>query len=215
MSAVSVNTFPAINALDSRSITVATILLLHIGFFFALNNGLSFSALVFKPGDLVVVPTEEVEPPPITRPKIPEPSQTWGPFITTPAPSLPPIDTEDTSIRKREDAPTPTGGVARIPVPVEPVIIEPAIPASGLSEPLYPVPDIRAGNTGTVLLSLEILPNGRVGQIRLLQSSGYARLDQSALKEARKWRFVPGKRDGVPVVLWKEVPITFELQNRN
>ena len=86
--------------------------------------------------------------------------------------------------------------------------------SAGLSEPIYPASEIRAGHTGTALLLLEILPNGWVGQVRLEQSSGFGKLDQSAMREARKWRFVPGTRDGIPVTLWKQVPIKFELHDR-
>jgi protein TonB len=97
---------------------------------------------------------------------------------------------------------------------LQPIIIAPAIPSAGLSEPIYPASEIRAGHTGTALLLLEILPNGRVGEVRLEQSSGFSKLDQSAMREARKWRFVPGTRDGVPFKLWKQVPIKFELHDR-
>ena len=62
-------------------------------------------------------------------------------------------------------------------------------------------------------LSVEVLPNGRVGQVRIEQSSGYVKLDESAVREARKWRMKPGMQDGVATAMWKRVPITFRLKN--
>lgn len=215
MSAISVNTFPAINTFQSpRSWFLALIVVLHVGFFFALNSGLSFSTLVLPPREFKVSLIEEAVPVPPPTPHLVEPSTTWSPsVVTTPPDALPLEDADPHPIDSFE--PTPVPPVDLGPVESGPVIVEPAIPASGLSEPLYPASEIRAEHAGTVLLSLEILPNGRVGEIRLLQSSGYVKLDQSAVRQARKWRFVPGSRDGVPVVRWKQVPVTFELQNRD
>jgi periplasmic protein TonB len=98
-------------------------------------------------------------------------------------------------------------------VPRTPVISEPEFdPRIGFSEPAYPAAEIRAGHTGTVLISIYVLENGRVGEVRLDQSSGYKRLDESALREARRWRLTPAMRDGVPVAMWKQLPVTFRLQ---
>jgi protein TonB len=64
-----------------------------------------------------------------------------------------------------------------------------------------------------VWLSVEILPSGRVGLVRIDQSSGYPKLDESAAREARRWRMKPGMHDGVATAMWKRVPITFRLKN--
>ena len=215
MSAISLNTFPAINTFHSpRSWFLAVIVILHVGFFFALNSGLSFSGLVTPPKVFKVSLIDEASPPQRTARPIVEPNTVWTPQIVTRPPDAPTIEDIDSGLRSFRD-PTPLPPVERSTGPAQPMIIEPSIPTSGLSEPIYPASEIRAEHSGTVLLSLEILPNGRVGEIRLVQSSGYAKLDQSALREARKWRFVPGSRDGIPAARWKQVPVTFELHNRN
>lgn len=82
-----------------------------------------------------------------------------------------------------------------------------------MSEPLYPSSEIRAGNAGTVVLSVLVLENGRIGHVRLDHSSGHPRLDESAMREARRWRLRPGMRDGVPVAMWKQIPVTFRLKD--
>jgi protein TonB len=44
----------------------------------------------------------------------------------------------------------------------------------------------------------------------VLKSSGYDMLDQSALETVRaRWRFIPARRDGVPVADTVQVPIRF------
>ena len=54
--------------------------------------------------------------------------------------------------------------------------------------------------------------DGNAQQAELRQSSGFDRLDQAALETVRKWRYVPGKRGGVPEAMWFNVPIIFVLE---
>jgi periplasmic protein TonB len=214
MSATTVNSFPPLHAFNSpRSWFLALIVILHIGFVWALSNGLSFSKLILPPPEFDVDFLEDQTPIP-PKPQDPivdvEPiSFSYVPPVPVPSPEYAPDD----SIIGRPIAPE-LPPITRTTTVPEPVIIEPAIPSSGLSEPIYPASAIRAGHEGTVLLSLEVLDHGRVGEVRLLQSSGYVKLDESALREARKWRFIPGRRDGRAVTLWKQVPVTFELKDR-
>jgi protein TonB len=84
-----------------------------------------------------------------------------------------------------------------------------------LSQPRYPSPDIREGNEGNADVEVYVLPNGRVADARIVRSSGFERLDQSAIEEAkRNWRLVPATRDGVPFAQWYKVRVTFKLTNR-
>jgi len=84
-----------------------------------------------------------------------------------------------------------------------------------LSQPPYPPTDIRMGNEGNADVEVYVLPNGRVGDARIVRSTGYERLDKSALDEAkRNWRLVPATRDGQPVAQWCKVRVTFKLTTR-
>ena len=47
-----------------------------------------------------------------------------------------------------------------------------------------------------MLVSAEILADGTVGSIKLKRSSGYAILDDSAVKAVKKWLFQPGQQLG-------------------
>ena len=81
-----------------------------------------------------------------------------------------------------------------------------------MSQPRYPSADTRLGNEGNVDVEVYVLPNGRVGDARIARSSGFERLDQSAVEEARRnWRLVPATRDGVPFPQWYKVRVTFKL----
>jgi len=79
-------------------------------------------------------------------------------------------------------------------------------------KPLYPQEARDKGLEGEVILRVEVLPNGRVGQIDLKQSSGYLLLDRSALTAVRGWRFIPAKKGEKAIPLWVNIPIKFQLQ---
>ena len=70
----------------------------------------------------------------------------------------------------------------------------------------------RMGEQGKVVLRVLIDAQGVPQQVELKQSSGYERLDQQALETVQRWRFVPGKRNGVPEAMWNVVPIQFVLE---
>ena len=59
-----------------------------------------------------------------------------------------------------------------------------------------------------VLIGADGLPQ----KSELRQSSGFDRLDDAALATVMKWRYVPGKRDGIAEAMWFNVPITFRLE---
>ena len=79
-------------------------------------------------------------------------------------------------------------------------------------KPPYPPEARERGYQGEVLLKVEVLVNGRVGQIEINKSSGYEILDQSALSTVKRWRFIPAQKEETPISLWVNVPIKFQLQ---
>ncbi|HLS81527.1 MAG TPA: energy transducer TonB, partial [Steroidobacter sp.] len=85
-------------------------------------------------------------------------------------------------------------------------------PRRPLSQPQYPPASRRAGEEGTVILEVLVLENGRVGDARIKQSSGYSRLDEAALREVKRtWRLRPGTENGKPVQMWGQFAVTFKL----
>ncbi len=79
-------------------------------------------------------------------------------------------------------------------------------------KPAYPPEAREKGHQGEVVLRVEVLVNGRVGQIEIKKSSGYELLDHSAFITVKQWRFVPAKRGEVSIPLWVNIPIKFQLE---
>ena len=78
--------------------------------------------------------------------------------------------------------------------------------------PPYPLVARRLGKEGVVLLEVLVTPDGRAADVRMIRSSGFAPLDESAVTTVReRWRFVPARRDGVAVESRVTVPIRFRL----
>ncbi|HMM23173.1 MAG TPA: energy transducer TonB [Selenomonadales bacterium] len=81
-------------------------------------------------------------------------------------------------------------------------------------DPVYPEQARQAGREGTVELRVQILANGRPGEISVQRSSGWDLLDEAAVKAVRKWRFIPAKeRDsGRAVSCHTNLPVVFRLK---
>ena len=77
--------------------------------------------------------------------------------------------------------------------------------------PVYPYEARQQGWEGAVIIEAEVLPSGRCGQARVMTSSGYRVLDESALQAIRRWQFKPATRGAVAVSVWVEIPVTFRL----
>jgi protein TonB len=80
-------------------------------------------------------------------------------------------------------------------------------------DPKYPSLSLRLREQGLVKLRVHITEEGRAGEGTLHTSSGYERLDKSAIDSVKNhWRFRPAQRRGEPVASWEVVPVRFELQ---
>jgi len=87
-------------------------------------------------------------------------------------------------------------------------------PRHPLSQPPYPPQIIREGFQGTVDIEVYVLPNGRVGDARVIKSTGREALDNSAIAEAKRyWRLLPATRDGEPIAQWHKLRVTFKLKD--
>ncbi len=68
------------------------------------------------------------------------------------------------------------------------------------------------GEQGKVLLRVYINAQGQPEKIEIKQSSGFERLDETAVATVQRWKFAPGKRNGEPEAMWHVVPINFVLK---
>jgi protein TonB len=215
MSATTVNAFPPLHAFtSSRSWFIALIVLLHAGFFWALTHGVTIGDLKLEPPVIVDFLPDKTKPEP--EPLKPKPPEGGMQADVDPVPLPPEIDYRE---KAAEGAPQadpraePVAGPGSNE-PVPPIVVEPkSDPRYPFTEPAYPVSEIRMGHEGTVYLKVQVLPNGRVGAVQIERSSGFVKLDESAMREARTWRMKPGMHDGVATAMWTVVPIKFRLKN--
>ncbi|MBA3772279.1 MAG: energy transducer TonB [Ramlibacter sp.] len=212
--------------LPSRNIVIGgTVVLLHVAALWALQSGLLRRAVeivvpVEMLTELVTPPAPKVEPPPALPPAPPQVSK---PVVRKAAPR--PLAAP--AVRPEPQA--PMGVVTPEPVPpiAEPVAPAPAPPAPPPAprielpsssadylqnpKPAYPPISKRLGEQGKVVHSVLIGADGMPISAKLVHSSGYPRLDEAAHAAVMRWRYMPGKRNGVAQAMSFEVPINWVL----
>lgn len=83
--------------------------------------------------------------------------------------------------------------------------------AAATPKPIYPEESILYGESGVVLLQVEINAQGKVSGMQLGRSSGFKRLDRAAMNSVKHWTFTPALRNQIAVDSQKQVAIRFEL----
>jgi protein TonB len=78
--------------------------------------------------------------------------------------------------------------------------------------PEYPLIARRRGFQGTVVLEVMVDRNGRVGDLKVLKSSGYKVLDRAASASVRDWIFKPAIKGNEKIEMWVRVPVRFKLK---
>lgn len=151
-------------------------------------------------------PLPMAKPEPVVRKPVPQPKAPTPVLETTAsqapaehAPVAPPPQVE----------PTPPA-----PAPTAPPLSQARFDADYLRNPSPPYPPLarRMGEEGKVVLRVSVTPQGTADEVEIRTSSGSTRLDESALKTVRNWRFVPAKRGDVAVQSFVLVPIIFKLE---
>ena len=77
-------------------------------------------------------------------------------------------------------------------------------------EPEYSEEARKAKYQGTVLLYIEVTPDGRADHMRVVRSLGLG-LDEKAMEAVRQWKFKPGYKDGKPVTVAATIEVNFRL----
>jgi protein TonB len=167
-----------------------------------------------------VIPTPQPEPP-RPPPKLllsrkPMPTET-PPAVEMPR-YVPPVVTESTAVSPitLPPAPPPPTPVAEAVVaPDPPPVVPPRFNADYLQNPApaYPALARRMREQGRVLIRVLVSADGMPERIELKTSSGFPRLDQSALETIRNWKFVPARQGEQKVAAWVVVPIAFTLDS--
>ena len=213
----------------SRNVLIAgSVIALHIAALWAMQTGLLRRAVeLVVPAEILVEfispPAPKVVQPP---PAPPKPTPVKQPLAKAPVRTVAP---QPLAIADTTPTPhAPAGVIAPAPVVAQqvaaPVAAAPApaparveLPSSDADylqnpKPAYPPLSKRLGEQGKVVVRVRIELDGKAHQAEIKQSSGFERLDQSALATVLRWRYVPGKRAGVPEAMWFNVPINFVLE---
>ncbi|MGH6626443.1 MAG: energy transducer TonB [Burkholderiaceae bacterium] len=122
--------------------------------------------------------------------------------VTTPQPPAPPIA-------------APVAVAAAPAAPAAPPKVElPSSDADYLQnpKPAYPPISKRLGEQGKVVVRVLIGADGMPQKAELKKSSGFERLDRSALEYIMKCRYVAGKVGGVAQAMWYDAPVNFVLE---
>lgn len=77
-------------------------------------------------------------------------------------------------------------------------------------DPDYSEQARQAGHNGTCLLTLVVDTKGMPQDIKVTRAAGMG-LDEKAIETARRWRFTPGLKDGIPVAVQITVSMSFHL----
>ena len=213
-----------------KLLVVASVLVFHIALLWLLQSGLLKTVVelvvpVQMQSEFIEPLAPKVVPPPPARPLPAKP-----PMRVTKAPSLPPVpqplatvgNTPAPDARVVEAAPpasvapiTPVTAPLTSPAqPLSPRLEQPSSAADYLQnpKPVYPPLSKRLGEQGQVVHSVLIGIDGLPVSARLVQSSGFERLDQAAFNAVMRWRYTPGKRNGVPAAMSFNVPINWVLE---
>lgn len=173
------------------------------------------------PSALEVPPPVEPPPPEPVKPEIkkPEPAPKPKPE-PKPIVEAPPSEKAITQEEPVEEASAPPPTQQQVATPTAEKnntlgapITPPHEDAHHLNNPrpAYPSLSRRLREQGTVLLEVLILTNGSVGEVRLKETSGFKRLDETAMKAVKQWRYTPARRGDEAVEFWYLQPIEFAL----
>lgn len=203
-----------------RALVLVAIAALHAAMIYLLGvappdggGGLLDTAVI----DAAVIPAERSIPsPPPVPPVILDTNIRVDPLpmqisIDMPAEEAPPIHTSD--------GPDPDVFLAKFSAAASappqsdlgPLIRpRPIAGPSGASR--YPNASIRAKESGTVDMNICVSSAGSVDSVEVAHSSGFPRLDQTALGMAAEYRFQPATRSGHPIAACAHYRIVFRVK---
>ncbi|MGQ0742501.1 MAG: energy transducer TonB [Alphaproteobacteria bacterium] len=182
--------------------SIGLVAILHVGIVYALATGLAQQVVELLPQNInvnVIPPTEEKSEPPPPPP----------PTFKQPPPFVPPPDvTIDIA-----SAPAPTTAITaqtaqRIDSPLRPSS------RNTLYKSDYPQQSIINEEEGTVAVKILVLEDGRIGDVQLVKSSGYPRLDEKTISVIKsRWRYSAPVKDGKPIRYWQNARVIWRLES--
>jgi protein TonB len=209
---------------SGRHLLIGGVLLAHLAGGWALMQVQSVREAVVEVAPLMV---SLIAPAPLPKPPAPAPAPARQPVkapapapliaaapTATPAPPTfvaPPVEAvaAPVAVSAEPVAPAPVPAVSAPPAPKQ-------LPSSAvryLVEPQLTVPLLsrRLGEQGLVQVRVLVDVRGRLKEVSLKKSSGFARLDQQALQDIRSARFAPHLENGQPIEWEATALLSYEL----
>ncbi len=150
----------------------------------------------------------EVEP-------LPEPLAAAAGSSDMPDAKAPPANEEKPQLVETAPPPPPAAPAAA-DAPAAPAAMAPSDRPQPIADqsppPSYPPAALRRGDSGTVVVRVDVDATGYPSGVTLIQRSGSRDLDRAASDAVRRWRFQPAQSNGVPVPGSLEVPFDFTPQ---
>lgn len=200
---------------SKRGTILVIVIAIHAAGIWIVESGLSRAIIEMvappvetKMIDDVKPPEDEPPPPP------PPPMETPPPFIPPPEVMVNvPVSSNAIQTVTREQPPAVVPPVVAPPPP-------PAIPGTTprldtrrarSADEYYPAASNRDDETGSVVVKCYVRTDGRCTDASVVTSSGFARLDEAAVKYANQGiRFIAGTTNGAAAAMWYEFRVTFK-----
>ncbi len=188
-----------------RAMAIGGVGLLHVAAIYALIAGMTGEIIKVMPGDIAVRFLDPSTPP---RPApVPQPPPMTHPTVdTTPAVQPPVFNIVD-----------PAASTIRVTSASSHTPPVPDSGAMGVSNthttPPYPVDARALSHQGTVLLQMTVSPQGDVVAANVVQSSGFAELDATAVSWVMAhWKYRPAIHGGISVTSQTRAAVKFDLK---
>jgi protein TonB len=183
-----------------RGTGVVLVVALHVALIYAFAVGLGVMRLptFVEPMKAVIIDSSSDRPkvkPEVVKPDLAQPK------LEMAEPEIP-IDVPS------DATPPPDSAVTSSSAPAEVSNLQ----VERRTEPVYPPASRRAGEEGTTVLRVLVDEHGRPGDVSIVHSSGFPRLDQSAVEAIRRWTFAAARNGSQTVRAYTTVKVSFRLE---
>lgn len=213
----------------NHAVALVVVLALHGALLFGL-----WSARVIPPPaetvtlfvNLIHPPSPQPRPEAATKPApkpikrdAPRPAEPEHYHLAAKAPVVSPTEATEPLPPPEPAVAAPESGAPELPSPPQaagPVTLKSdlALVCPVRTPPPYPPLSLRLGETGKVVLRVELDEAGRVSTAQVITSSGFKRLDTAAIAAVKTWRCQPAQSDGQSVRSVALQPFNFTLEGR-
>ena len=103
--------------------------------------------------------------------------------------------------------------IRKIAEPADETVTPARVIAKTQKAPEYPPAALAARFDGKVLVTLSILPDGKIGEVKVTESDHpNVGFEDATLKAVKQWEFTPATKDGKPVEYQTTYRLSFRLE---